>query len=97
MRRIFLTLATTAALSAPAWAMDAMSADKMSCADYSAMDSAGQMKAVGMMQADHMQAGGSMSASGKMATGDEAMMQAKSACAAHPDMMVGDAMKASKM
>lgn len=101
MTRILLMLAMAGAVAAPVFAMDAMSADKMSCADYIAMDSAGQMKSVDMMKmggsgsADSMSSG-SMSASSKMST-DDMMMTAETDCAAHPDMMVGDAMKASKM
>ena len=76
-----------AALAAPAFAMD-----PMSCADFTAMDAAGQAKAVAGM-GDSMMAGGGM-----MAATDEAMAPADTAkglaaaCDGPPDMMLDEAM-----
>lgn len=76
-----------AALAAPAFAMD-----PMSCADFTAMDAAGQAKTVADM-GDGMMAGGGM-----MAASDTAMTPADTAkglageCAGHPDMMLDEAM-----
>lgn len=98
MKRVLLALAIAGGLAAPVFAMEPMSADKMSCADYGKLDGAGQMKSMEMMGSDHMAAGGAMAAGGKMSAGhmstEDMMAAAKAGCTAHPDMMVGDAMKA---
>jgi hypothetical protein len=90
-------------LISPAFAQ--MSADDMSCADFTAMDSSGQMAAVDKLGAMKSGDSGAMSsaamsshdkASGKMAS-DRAPVTAESvaaACADHPDMTVHEAMMA---
>ena len=99
---VALTLAGSLALPGLASAMD-----DMTCADFTAMDSKGQMETVGMMQhseggmaaGDNMAAGGTMAAGDNMAAGDGMMashdetMTVTTACDDHPDMMLGDAMK----
>ncbi len=78
--------ALAAAFTAPAFA-DAMAADKMSCKDFGAMDSAGMMKATTEMKMalpkDSMEA--------KMAD-DKAMEKVMAGCKGHDDMMAIDAM-----
>ena len=98
MIRLPLALALALA-AAPAFAMGP---DTMSCADYVAMDEAGQMAAMapaeGGMMASDGDAGGMMASGGDaggMMAKDHGAMAAASACAAHPDMTVGDAMKAT--
>jgi hypothetical protein len=80
------------ALAAPA---SAMMADTMPCTDFTAMDAAGQMKAMAPGE-------GAMAMEGQMSDDQMAAdmspehmaMEAAEACEAHPDMTVGDAMKA---
>jgi hypothetical protein len=106
MIRLPLALALALA-AAPAFAMGP---DTMSCADFVAMDEAGQMAAMtapeggmmapaeGGMMASDGDAGGMMASGGDaggMMAEDHGAMAAASACAAHPDMTVGDAMKAT--
>lgn len=86
MKRILLALALAGSASLPAFAQSAMmSGDTMTCADYTAMDSAGQMKAMEAMDSG-------MSADDQMKSGEMLV----TACKDHPDMMVGDAMKMAK-
>jgi len=85
MTRILLALALAGSASLPAFAQSTMmSGDTMSCSDYTAMDSAGQMKAMETMDAG-------MSADDQMKSGE----MLASTCKDHPDMMVDDAMKMS--
>ena len=79
--RTLIVLAMAGTMSFPALAQDAMSADTMSCVDFTAMDSAGQMQAMaGMEMAAEgdmasegtMAAEGDMAAEGTMAEGDMA-------------------------
>jgi hypothetical protein len=97
MTRFLLALAL-AGLTTPAFAM---MADTMSCADFTAMESADQMAA--MAPAEGAMGEGGMAAEGAMAEGgmmaedmspEHMTMEATEACEAHPDMTVGDAMKA---
>lgn len=80
----------------------AMSAD-MSCKDFNAMDSAGQMKAVTemdhAMKSDKMASAdkGAMKSGSMESDGDKMTMQVAAACKEKPEMMVGDAMKHGKM
>ena len=86
MKRILLALAIAGSAALPAFAQSTMmSGDTMSCADYTAMDSDGQMKAMETLDAG-------MSADDQMKSG--AMLA--DACKDHPDLMVGDAMKMMK-
>ena len=92
MIRLILALGM-AALTAPAFAM---TADSMSCADFTAMESADQMAA---MTSRGRWARGrwarAMAAGDMMDTSPDAMaMEAVEACEGHPDMTVGEAMKA---
>ena len=71
--------------ASPLFAQDAMSPESMTCADFMAMDSDGQMQALqamaspegmmaeGEMPAEGMMAEGGMAAEGMMAEGDEMM------------------------
>jgi hypothetical protein len=89
MIRTILAIAVVGFASAPAFAMD-----DMSCADYTAMDSAGQMQTMAMMEECMMASGGMMAApdaADAMSPEDSAMAVA-STCAEHPEMMLGDAM-----
>jgi hypothetical protein len=103
VRTLLLMTILSGVLISPAFAQ--MSADHMSCADFTAMNSNGQMAAVdkmggamksgdsGAMSSDAMS---SDKASGKMAS-DRAPVTAQSvaaACADHPDMTVHEAMMA---
>ncbi len=108
MNRFLLALALTAGAAFPAFSM---TAETMSCHDFSMMDEAGQMAAMapaeGAMAAPAegamaAPAEGAMAttgddAGGMMASDDDGMMAAATdGCKAHPDMTVGDAMKAMK-
>jgi hypothetical protein len=104
VRTLLLMTILSGVLISPAFAQ--MSAEHMSCADFTAMDSSGQMAAVDKM-GGAMKSGdsGAMSsearssgdkASGKMAS-EMAPVTAESlakACADHPDMTVHEAMMA---
>ena len=95
-------------MAAPAFAQ--MSSD-MSCADFVAMDSSGQMEAMksmaGGMASDAMKSSDMASdamksgdmKSGEMASGemDVTADDVVGACTDHPDMMVHDAMEQAKM
>lgn len=104
MRPFLLALAVSG-IALPSFAMEAAT---MPCADFVKLDEAGQMAAMapdgdaGGMMASSGDAGGMMASSGDaggMMGGDggedHAAMMAASACAAHPDMSVGEAMKAN--
>jgi hypothetical protein len=105
VRTLLLMTILSGVLISPAFAQ--MSADHMSCADFTAMDSGGQMAAVDKM-VGAMKSGdsGAMSseamssqdkASGNKMASDRAPVTAESvaaACADHPDMTVHDAMMA---
>jgi len=96
-----------AALCAPAIPAVAMTADTMSCADFAKMDDADRMAAMEPAEGGMMAQGtGTMAAgdsSGTMAAGgdssggmmdaEHSAMMAATACEAHPDMTVGEAMK----
>jgi hypothetical protein len=96
MTRFLLALAM-AGLTTPAFAM---MADTMTCADFTAMEAADQMAAMapeGAMGEGGMAAEGQMADGGMMAedmSPEHMMAEATEACEAHPDMTVGDAMKA---
>ena len=85
MKGILAAIAVAGAFATAGLAQDAMSADTMTCADFSAMDSAGQMEAIGSMETGD--AGAEDTQSEDMAT------KALAACEAHPDMTVGEAME----
>jgi hypothetical protein len=91
MTRFLLALAL-AGLTTPAFAM---MADTMPCADYGAMESADQMAAMAPAEGamGESETAGSMMADDM--SPDHMAMQATEACEAHPEMTVGDAMKAS--
>ncbi len=89
MIRTIFAIALTGSAAAPAFAMD-----DMSCADFSAMDAAGQMHAMSEMDEGMMGSGGMMAstdATDAMSPEDTTKAVA-STCADHPDMMVGEAM-----
>jgi len=87
MKSILVALALAGSLAVPGLAQ---AMDDMSCADFTAMDSQGQMDAIasmeGGMAADGMMAGDAMAS-------DDMTMAVATACTEHPDMMVGEAMK----
>ena len=85
MKQILSAIVIAGSFATAGLAQDAMSADMMTCADFSAMDSAGQMEAVGSMETGD--AGAEDTQSEDMAT------KALAACEAHPDMTVGEAME----
>lgn len=93
MTRTLLAAAFVFAAALPALAME-----DLSCKDFMAMDATGQMGATGDTGAMMAAAPEGEMANGAMAGG--AMGQeidraaATDACGKHPDMMVGDAMKA---
>lgn len=89
MKYTLAALALAAAMSSPLHAQDKMSMDP-SCSDYMGMDSEGQMGAMTEM-GDQMKAEG-MASTDPMSA-DDMMAQAGTACAAHPDGSVGEAMK----
>jgi hypothetical protein len=95
MTRFLLALALVGTTAAPAFAM---MADSMSCADFTAMEAADQMEAMAPAEGAMGEGEGGMSASGQMAeedmSPDHMVMEATEACEAHPDMTVGEAMKA---
>ncbi len=104
MKTLLATTIVSGMLIAPAFAMS-----DMSCADFTAMDSSGQMAAMDSMSSgmksgsdamasdanssDKMASSDSMG-SDKMAVTAESVAQA---CAGQPDMMVHDAMEKAKM
>jgi hypothetical protein len=94
MTRLLLAMVLAGAAAAPAFPM----ADTMTCQDFTMLDAAGQAEAMqpegGMMSGDQG-AGGMMAADAMMAPADMAAAAAE-ACAAHPDMTVGEAMQATR-
>jgi hypothetical protein len=78
----------------PLVAQDAMSPDSMTCADYMAMDSEGQMQAMEAMEMASPE--GMMAEGAEDAEGDgmmeEHMAAMGAACDGNPDMMAMDAM-----
>lgn len=92
MKNLFRVIAVTAvaglSIVPTLAAAEDMDPAKMTCADFSAMDSAGMMTAVGDMH--------KASPDGAMAMDDEAMKMATettmAGCKDHPDMMAMDAM-----
>jgi hypothetical protein len=89
-----LALAGSLGLAPPGFAMD-----DMTCADFSAMDAHGRMEAVTAVEGDMAAGGGMMAAGEGMMAADGTTPDARTeavttACAEHPDMMLGDAMKA---
>jgi hypothetical protein len=86
MKGILAALAIGGLCAFPAFAEDSMGKD-MSCTDYSAMDSTGQMAAMEHMETMAGAAGGEMNST------EDMMAKAAEACGAHPDMMVGEAMQ----
>lgn len=85
MKHILAAIAIAGAFATAGLAQDAMSVDTMTCADFSAMDSAGQMEAIGSMEAGDTVAEDTQS--------QEMKTKAMAACEAHPDMTVGEAME----
>jgi hypothetical protein len=108
MKRLLATTMLAGLMASPAFAQ--MSSD-MSCADFVAMDSSGQMEAmesmVGGMASEAMKSSDMASdamksgdlKSGEMASGEVEVTadDVISACADHPDMMVHDAVEQAKM
>lgn len=107
MKTLLATTILVASLSVPAFAQ---MADDMSCTDFMAMDSSGQMQAMesmaGAMAGDAMMSseGGDAMKSDAMAgdamAGDHMGVTADTvadACADHGDMMVQDAIEQAKM
>jgi hypothetical protein len=95
MTRIFLALAMAGFAAGPALAMD-----DMTCADYMAMDAAGQAETVSMMEGSMGamdsamdSAGGMMASSDAMMAPEDTAMEVASACEGHPEMMVGAAIE----
>lgn len=82
MKRMFLVMAIAGAAVAPAFAQDAMMADDMTCADFTAMSADDKMHTAEMMGS-----GDAMMASDTIDV--EALDMT---CAEHPDMMLGEAM-----
>jgi hypothetical protein len=104
MKTLLALTILSGVLVAPAFAQ--MSSEDMSCADFTAMDSSGQMAAMDSMgsgmESDAM-ASDSMKSddmkSDDMAS-DDVTVTAESvaeACGEHPDMMVHDAIEQAKM
>ncbi len=87
-----IVLATAVVGGATLASADGMNPKTMSCKDFSAMDSAGMMKAVDAM---HMASPDSAMAMDKMAT-ETAVKGTMTACDGHPDMMAMDAMMSAK-
>lgn len=83
MKRLLLATVVAMGFVMPAFAMD-----DMTCADFMKQDSAMQMKTAESMKTD-----GAMASGGMMAGGDAATGMA-TACKAHPDMTLHDAMGA---
>jgi hypothetical protein len=108
MKKFLATTMLAGLMASPAFAQ--MSSD-MSCADFVAMDSSGQMEAMksmaGGMASDAMKSSDMASdamKSGDMKAGDMASGEMDvtaddvvSACADHPDMMLHDAMEQVKV
>lgn len=89
MKRTITALALLATAALPSLALaDGMDAAKMTCAEFSAMDKDGMMKAV---EAMHM-AGPDASMKMDAAKTEEAMMKTTETCKDKPDMMAMEAM-----
>jgi hypothetical protein len=91
MTRVFLALAMAGFAAGPVLAID-----DMTCADYMAMDSAGQAETVSMMEGSMGamdSAGGMMASSDAMMAPEDTAMEVASACEGHPEMMVGAAIE----
>ena len=92
MTRIILAIALAGFASVPAFAMD-----DMSCADFTAMDTAKQGETVSMMSGAEgtMQddSGGAMMATDDATADEDMTAKVSAACAEHPDMMLGEAMQ----
>ena len=82
-----LLVGALAAFAAPAFAMD-----PMSCADFTAMDAAGQAKAVADMGDNMMAGGGMMAASDEAVAPEDTARGLAAACEGQPDMMLDEAM-----
>ena len=101
MKTLLAATILIGSLSVPAFAQ---MADDMSCADFMAMDSSGQMQAMEAM-GGAMAGGAMMSSEGDAMTsdamaGEHMEMTADAvadACADHGDMMVQDAIEQAKM
>ncbi len=94
MKRILLAMSFAGAFALPAFAQDAMSADTMTCADFMAMDEAGQMEAMTAMEMAAGEASGTaMTEDEAMAAGEEMMPGTMTACEGNPDMMAMEAME----
>ena len=89
MKHTIITLAFVAAAALPSLALaDEMDPAKMTCAEFSAMDKDGMMKAT---EAMHM-AGPDAAMAMDEAKTEEAMMATTEHCKDKPDMMAMDAM-----
>lgn len=98
MKRVILAIALSGVFAVPAFAQDSgMAAEKMSCAEFTAMDADGQMKAVETMQmaSDNM-ASGEMK-SGEMTSGQMEMGQTSSGEMKSGEMASGDSMMSDDM
>lgn len=89
MKLTVTTLVLAAAFAVPSLAFaDEMKADKMTCAEFSAMDMEGMMKAT---EAMHM-AGPDAAMAMDAAASEAAMKMTMKECEGKPDMMAMDAM-----
>jgi hypothetical protein len=88
MKRILLAGAIAGIAAAPVLAME-----DMTCADFTAMDAAGQAETIAMMEGD---TGGMMADTAAMAP-EETAAAVGEACADHPDMMLGEALEGAMM
>ncbi len=94
MKRIMMAVAIGGLFALPAFAQDAMSADTMTCADFMAMDEAGQMEAMTAMEMAAGEASGTtMTEDEAMSSGQEMMPGTMTACEGNPDMMAMEAME----
>ncbi len=94
MTRIMMAVAIGGLCALPAFAQDAMSPDTMTCADFMAMDEAGQMEAMTAMEMAAGEASGTaMTEDEAMAAGEEMMPGTMTACEGNPEMMAMEAME----
>jgi hypothetical protein len=92
MNRFLMTIVLAGMAAAPALAME-----DMTCADFTAMDAAKQAETVAMMSDPDGMASGMMAASGDAMMAGDPTADLAAACAAHPDMMLDDAMNDAMM
>jgi hypothetical protein len=101
MKTLFATTILLGSLAFPAFAQ---MADDMSCADFMAMDSSGQMEAMksmgGMIEGDAMMSEGDDAAKSEDMASDQMEVTAKTvaqSCEGHDDMMVTEIFEQAKM